>query len=268
MSDLVTGQEHQGGNAAAITPRAVDMARGWSWITEAWALFAKQPVVWMLVIFLSFVISFICAVVIIIGWIAACLMAPVFVGGLMLGSRALQRGENFEVSHLFAGFTTGTRELLMLGAIVLVSMIACTIILTVVALVGGAGAAFASFTGDVESTFAAVMGFLVVFLVGTLISLLVLIPVTMALWFAPALIVFRGIAAADAMRLSFQACLRNIFPFLIYSLAALAVFVVILIVPHMIPLIGSLAGFLLSLVFWSVIYASIYTGYRDIFADT
>jgi hypothetical protein len=242
--------------------------QGWNWITQAWELFAKEPGIWMLNVFLLFFISIVCMIIVLLGWIAICLMTPVFVGGLMLGCRALQRGEKLEVGHLFAGFKQGTSQLVTLGIIVLISLIMFIMIMIVVSIIGGAGAALAGLAGGLSTIVAAVTSFLLVFLVGLLVSLLVLIPISMALWFAPCLIVFRGVAAVDAMKLSFDACLKNILPFLLYSLIALVVFVLVTIAPHVIPLVGSLVSFLVSLVFWAVIYASVYTGYRDIFGDT
>ena len=83
-----------------------------------------------------------------------------------------------------------------------------------------------------------------------------LLPLYMALWFAPSLIVFNNLKPLDAMKASFTGCLKNIVPFLFYS--------IVLLVLCMLAVIPFGLGFL---VLGPVIVASIYTGYRDIFFD-
>jgi len=51
--------------------------------------------------------------------------------------------------------------------------------------------------------------------------LALLLPVFMALWFAPALAMFHQQGPAEAMKASFVACLKNILPFLVYSVIVL-----------------------------------------------
>jgi uncharacterized membrane protein len=91
-------------------------------------------------------------------------------------------------------------------------------------------------------------------LLALLIMLALMLPIIMAVWFAPALVVFHEQAAGEAMKNSFVACLKNIVPFLLYS-----VILFLLAIVASIPL-G--AGFL---VLGPVIVASLYASYRDIF---
>ncbi len=78
----------------------------------------------------------------------------------------------------------------------------------------------------------------------------------MAIWFAPALVVLRGDEPFAAMKTSFNACLRNVVPFLVYGLVGL-----LLAILATIPL--GLGWFVLAPVY----AASIYAGYKDIFGD-
>ena len=80
------------------------------------------------------------------------------------------------------------------------------------------------------------------------------LPLYMATWFAPALIVLHGLAPVAALKASFYACLRNWIPFLIYS--------VVLLVACLIAVIPAFLGFLVLI---PVLIASVYTAYRDIF---
>jgi uncharacterized membrane protein len=78
----------------------------------------------------------------------------------------------------------------------------------------------------------------------------------MALWFAPALVVLRGLAPMAAVRESFLGCLKNMVPFLIYG--------IVLLVPSIFATIPFLLGWLVLL---PVVIASIYVAYRDIYGD-
>ena len=81
-----------------------------------------------------------------------------------------------------------------------------------------------------------------------------MLPLVMATWFAPALIVFHDMGVRAAMKASFIGCLKNVLPFLLYGV------------------LGLIAGVIASIPFglgWLVLapvfVASIYTGYRDIY---
>jgi uncharacterized membrane protein len=89
-----------------------------------------------------------------------------------------------------------------------------------------------------------------------LVALLLAIPLLMAFWFAPALIVLRGEEPFAAMKASFNACLRNIPPFLVYGLVGL-LFAILATIPL------GLGWFVLAPVYVATIYAS----YKDIFGE-
>ena len=76
----------------------------------------------------------------------------------------------------------------------------------------------------------------------------------MAIWFAPALIVFNAMPPVDALKASFNACLKNIVVFLVYGLM-----IMVLCFFAALPL-G--LGFL---VLGPVVAGSVYASYRDIF---
>jgi uncharacterized membrane protein len=82
------------------------------------------------------------------------------------------------------------------------------------------------------------------------------IPLAMAIWFAPALVVFHDLKPFDAMKQSFVGCWKNIVPLLLYGVIGLV--------------IGILATipFGLGWLVWApTIVGSIYAGYRDIFIE-
>ena len=231
------------------TGRAVDAGRGWEWIVEGFALFKKQPGTWILILIVLIACTVLISIVPVIGALANVLLMQVFMGGLMLGCRALDNDENFEVGHLFAGFRQNTGDLVVLGALTLLGWILAFI--PAIAIVG-VGAFMAMMTGGSQAINVGAMG--LSFVIALLVALALALPLYMALWFAPSLIVFNNLKPIDAMKKSFVACLKNIVPFLLYG--------VIMLVQGTLAAIPLGLGFL---VLGPVAIASIYAGYRDIF---
>jgi hypothetical protein len=234
---------------STIGGRAVGAGQGWTWIADGFGLFKKAPGMWIALVIVLFVILVVLAFIPLLGAVATFLLMPLFVGGLILGCRALQGGGELEVGHLFAGFKTHTANLIVLGALAIGGWI--IVMLPVIAIVG-AGAIFGAMRGDAAGV-AAIGGS---FLLAGLVAMALSIPIYMALWFAPALVVLRGLAPVAAVKESFLGCLKNIVPFLIYGLVMLV--------------LGIVAAIPLGLgwlVLGPVAIASVYTAYRDIYGD-
>jgi uncharacterized membrane protein len=229
--------------------RGVPAGHGWNWIAEGWTLFKRAPWVWIAIIVTFAVIYFVVALVPFVGLLASFLLGPVFGAGLMLGCRAIEEGGELEFKHLFEGFSKRPGPLVAVGALYLAAWIG---ILLVAALVGGVGV-FALFLGGGQDP-AAMAAALTTVLLVVLIVLALSIPVLMAVWFAPALVVFHELGPVEAMKDSFLGCMRNILPFLVYGI--------------MFTLLAILATIPLGLgwlVLGPVTAASIYTAYRDIY---
>ena len=227
--------------------RAVEAGRGWSWIAAAWDLFKRQPLTWIGTILLLLVILVATSVIPIVGGLLITLFAPVFAAGIVIGCRALEEGNELEIGHLFAGFRSRTGTLIGIGALYLVVSL---VIMLVVGVTMGIGMMTMMGAGDPAAM--AAMGTTV--LLAVLVMLALMLPVIMAVWFAAPLVVFHDHGVTDAMKGSFVGCLRNIVPFLIYSVV-LFVFSILATLP-----IG-----LGWLVLGPVLAASVYTGYRDIY---
>ena len=229
--------------------RAVSAGQGWTWIADGFGLFKKAPGMWIALVIVLFVILVVLAFIPLLGAVATFLLMPLFLAGLMLGCRALQGGGGLEVGHLFAGFKEHTGNLIVLGALAIGGWI--IVMLPVIAIVG-AGTIFGMMRGDAAG--AAAMGGS--FVLAWLIAMALSIPIYMALWFAPALVVLRGLAPVAAVKESFLGCLKNIIPFLIYGIVMLV--------------LGIVAAIPLGLgwlVLGPVAIASIYVAYRDIYGD-
>lgn len=227
--------------------RIVASGRGWDWIVEAWALFVKQPGMWILIIVLAGILFVAISAIPVLGSLASTLLVPVFGAGLMLGCKDLNQGGTLELAHLFAGFRQRTGDLVMVGVVNLIGGVLIALAFTAVA---GGGVFMAIMSGGSAGPALPLMSILI----GLLLTAGLLLPLTMALWFAPALIVLHEMAPVEALKASFFACLRNWLPFLIYG--------VVLLVLSLAAAIPAGLGYLVLI---PVLVASVYTAYRDIF---
>lgn len=226
-------------------PKSVGGDRGLAWLNEGWALFKQAPAIWIAITVIAGVFFIILGLVPLIGQLLSPLLSVVVGGGIMLGCRALDRGEPLTVGHLIAGFQTHLTPLLVIGALYLAGMF---VIILVAATVTG-GAAFALWRGGPDAGTAVGSMLLVI-----LIILLLMIPLLMALWFSPALVVLHDVAPVEAMKRSVRACLRNLLPFLVYGVIAL-----------ILGILASIPFALGWLVLLPVLAGSAYASYRDVF---
>jgi hypothetical protein len=233
--------------------RQVDAKQGWQWIVTGFGLFRKIPLVWIILCFTLMLIAFTLALIPMVGQFVFTLLSPVFLAGIMMGCKALEQGEGLEVSHLLAGFRSNPAPLITIGGIYLVGQI---LVLGVFMFVGGdvlMGLLMEGKRVD-ENELKSVSGDM---LSASLVGLTLSIPLLMAAWFAPLLVIFKGMPPLEAMRLSFFACLKNIIAFQIYAVI-LVVLTIIATVPY------GLGLFVLV----PTLFASIYTSYKDIFESS
>jgi uncharacterized membrane protein len=225
--------------------RTVPTADAWQWIVDGFALFKRNPGVWILILILLFAITGLLSQFW-LGQLAVNLLYPVFGGGIMLGCHAQANGEPLEVAHLFAGFRERLGPLMLVGVLYMVAIFGILLLGSLVFGVSIVAGSLSGVTGMAGMTF----------LLFVLVVLALFIPIGMAISFAPALVVFHGLAPVDAMKQSFQGSLKNIVPFTIYGIIVLAL-----------GLVASIPLFLGWLVLIPTLFASIYCSYRDIFVN-
>lgn len=227
--------------------RTVGAGRGWDWIVEAFALFRKQPGIWILMTVVLGVVFVVISMIPLLGFLANALLFPIFGAGLMLGCKDLDRGGTIEIEHLFAGFRQKTGDLVVVGAF---NLIGWVIIAFAVFTVIGGGVFMAIMRGGMQGAGISIAAMLIALLLVAALS----VPLYMATWFAPALIVLQNMTPVAALKASFFACLRNWMPFLAYSVVLL-----------LLGIVAAIPAGLGYLVLIPVVIASVYTAYRDIF---
>lgn len=137
----------------------------------------------------------------------------------MLGYVAHKEGGSFEFRHMFEGFKAlYFKRLVMLGVFYTILIFAVVILVGIFAFVMFGGFEFfqeieqAIDQAQVEVFYAYATAHILILL----ISIILFTPCTIAMWFAPIIIISSKKTALSAMLLSFTACLKNILPFILY----------------------------------------------------
>lgn len=238
VADVVSG-----GGEFVPDGQQVPASSGVAWFTRGWERFRAAPGAWIGLSVTFLVITLVMGMIPLVNFLLN-LILPVFIGGIMLGCKAQENGEELKVGHLFAAFSDHAGKLVLVGLVYLVGIV---VVGLTMALVGGGIGFGAMMMGSGKVASAAI-------LLPMLIALVLFVPLAMAVWYAPALVVFHDVAPVQAMKSSFFACLKNFVPFLVYSL----LFVVL-------AILASIPLFLGWLVLIPVMQASVYAGYRDMF---
>ena len=224
--------------------------QGLQWILSGFYLFKRSLLPWVVVCFTFVFVALFMSVIPLLGKFVFTLISPVFLAGLMQGCQAVEQGKPIEISHLFGAFKENPAPLIAIGGFYLVGQI---LIIGLVMLIGGSQMTDMMLYGKrVDES--ELMGVMSSFLTSSLIMLVLSIPLMMATWFAPLLVIFHRLPPVVAMKRSFFACLRNIIPFQVYGIA-LIILTVICLMPY-----GAGLVILIPLLF-----TSIYVSYKDIF---
>ncbi|MBL0085436.1 MAG: hypothetical protein IPP44_01785 [Ideonella sp.] len=198
-----------GGNG----PRVVDAGRGLGWWVDAWALFMRNPGMWVVFGVVCFVLFVVLSFIPFLGSLVVALLSPVLMAGWLIAARKLEAGGTLEVGDLFSAFKSHLNPLMVLGALLL----GVTIVIGLMAGMLGVGAAAGLGIGGARGSAAGMMAGLGAGMLAVLLMLVVGFLVGMAIWFAPALVVFRNMAPIDAAKASFAASLKNVMAFLVFG---------------------------------------------------
>lgn len=230
--------------------RSVPARRGLQWIVDGFWLFRKSPLMWIALTLVLALLWMLMFVVRVVGPLLFNLFSPVFFAGLMIGCKDLEEGRDLELRHAFAGFRQHAGPLVTLGGVYLVGMIVVVGLIFIAASGTPLSTVLSGKHADVDSVITTMRHLALALTV----SLALYVPLLMLVWFAPLLVVFHGMNAVPAMKLSFEACRKNVMPFTVYGLAILVLWFI------------ATVPFLLGLfVVLPVLFCSIYASYKDVF---
>lgn len=232
-------------------PRRVAAREGLLWVTGAFKLFFKSPLILSAgaAIFLGGLLLL--QFVPLVGAGLSEIATPLLVAGFMRAFRALDDGEDPELPHLLAGFRTHAIPLAMVGAIYLGAIVVILYLMKTLGVDYEAMMQSMQEGATLEQVAQSLQGKTGLLLLG----LILLLPAVAATWFAPALILFGNASPMQAMGLSLKACLRNWLPLLVNGLAMIPVLLL-----AAIPIVG-------LLVMLPVAMGTAYLGYQAMFAS-
>ncbi|MDD3529294.1 MAG: BPSS1780 family membrane protein [Gallionellaceae bacterium] len=228
---------------------------GLAWLKAGWGWFSPAAIAWMGMTAMVFLLLLGAALIPHLGGRLVELLSPFLVAGYMAAARAAERGEPITFLHLGSGFTGPQRiGLAIIGGIYLAGLL---LIDLVIRQMGGEGmqqlAVLAANQAEVDPQ--QMQTIVSQALPAILVGLLLLVPLVMATWFAPALVLFDGFSAANAMWWSLWACTVNWRPLLLYSLLVGVIGVAAMLIPLGLGLLA----------FLPVALCSTYAAYRAIF---
>jgi uncharacterized membrane protein len=198
---------------------------------------------------LYFLIMIVVSMVPVVGMLNAAL-SQVLAAGVLLGCEAQHRGSTPTLALLFAGFRRNTGNLVLIGVLYTVGLVAVFIVMA-----AGGFAAMVPFAVGADQSAAAPAPIGIILLIG-LGAFVLYLPLGLSVWWSPALVALHDITPFEAMKRSLFACLRNWKALLVFGLLAIVICLVAII-----PLgLGLLvAGPVLAISWWA--------GYREIFLE-
>lgn len=232
-------------------PRKLVARQGLQWVNEGFRLYRENPLLLSAAFGLLFGIIAAANLIPVIGSVLSELISPLMVAGFMGAYRTLDRKEALQWPHFIVGIQRCWLSLLVIGAVQLLGMLVISQVMLRMGFDAQAVMVSAQ-KGDqvvlqnaLNQALPAVMTGMVLF-----------IPLIMATWFAPALILFGNAPPSQALLISLRAVARNVLPITVNGLALGMVLFVAALIPFMLGL----------LVAMPVLFGSLYAAYQGIFA--
>lgn len=253
--------------------------RGVDWLRASYQLFRRARLPWLLLVLGYYLIFVAIKLVPFVGGLAAVVMKPVFSVAFLAAAWNQERGVRPSPRHLFEGFRSNLWALLPLGVVLLVGM---SLAVGATAVVDGGrlvGLLLDPAPADLDQDAAAkrladALGDPRVQL-GMLFGALCALPTILALWWAPALVVFQDASVGTALRASLRACLANWSALLRYGIAvffftavvpSFLILLIALVVPQSLyPFFATLILLPYTACFVATLQISDYVSYRDVF---
>jgi hypothetical protein len=247
--------------------------QGVAWLRTAYHMFSRHRGPWVMLVLGYFVSLLVIRFVPLVGPFAMTVLKPVFAVGLLAAAWHQERGGVPRLGDLFRGFRTNLRALLLIGMFFVAGI---TVAVYASSLVdGGRLLEFISMGGTLseEQVAARLADPLLTF--GMMVSTLFALPVVVATWWAPALVVFQDASAMGALGASLRAAVANWRALVVYGVAVffyggivpvIAYKLITLVAPAQAqPLLVIAVLLPYTLFFAATLHVSDYVSYRDVF---
>jgi hypothetical protein len=257
-------------SAVSIPFARRDARNGIVWIKRAYFMFRAAPLRWLLLLFTYYMLVGLLEFgpVQLIGQFVAPLLKPVFAVGFLAAAWSQERGAAPRFADLFRGFRSNLLALVPLGAVFLAGITLSVIATTLI----DDGRLIALMSGAEKPTEESLSSGPVQ--LAMLFGVACAMPSLLALWFAPALVVFNDAGALRAMGTSIRAAIANWRPIAVYCLAVFVLGGVLpvfaLSIAHIFgdAVAGVVALFVVVpylFAFVATLHISDYVSYRDLF---
>lgn len=188
-----------------VGPQERPSNHGWQWLRTAFQLFRIEPLPWLIKFLGSFGFILLIAMLPVVGQLSAVFVYPVLGWWMFIVSRYHDQQSSAEDKPV-PDLQAMIPSLLLLGA---VSMLASLLLAEVVKdLTGVALESAAELEEGKQPDLQEMLPLMKAMLLHTILSL----PITMATYFGPPLIVLQGASLVDALRWSFIGSIKNILP--------------------------------------------------------
>lgn len=248
-------------------PRILSAATGGKWLGQGFRFFHRQPLGWTLILFIYWASMLMLAFIPIFGMIAPLLISPGLALGFLEVARAIDEKRSPAPPLLISAFRSPQAKAVLILGSWYVAEIALIMLITV--LIDGGLLLEWITTGsqpapeDIGRMRTA-----------SIVAGLLYVPVMMAFWFAPQLVVWSGFAPWKALFFSFFAVWRNRAAFIRYLITwiGLTVFVgaCIALLDMALDLDSETLGavlFPLTLILMAIAHGSFYASTKDIFFE-
>ncbi|WP_042013830.1 BPSS1780 family membrane protein [Aeromonas fluvialis] len=233
------------------TPARHKTGRGWVWVRCGFDIFNKGMGISVAMVLVWFLVGMLLDQLP-AGSLISQLLYMVWGAGWVAVAARGYRGAPLQFADLFAGFRHKLTPLMLGGLLVLLLFSLVGLVCLGLLSMWGLLSVLAQDPESMVVSATQLQQLLLVLLVG----MVLLIPVLMAVTFAPALIYFHDVSIIQAVRLSFFGCWRNMWPFFWWGLLS-----------AMLLLFGAALLLVGLLVVIPALNYSIYVAYRDIFLD-
>ncbi|MGX5201044.1 BPSS1780 family membrane protein [Aliikangiella sp. IMCC44632] len=253
-------------NEAKLEPRKAQASDGWQWLVKGAEYFLAAPGAWfgamMLLAFGFVVLAFIPGVKLLLN-----IIAPIISAGFMYSCEQIRLNGEFKFDNLFKGFSLNLNQLAIVGLIYSLSVY--LVLNFSFRLPGLLGYSSIDFQNPEAIKALSPEQLINNIALPALVAMALIVPVLMAYWFAPALVILRGLKATSAFKLSFKACYMNIVPFLVYGIGGFLMVAGLMLIVNIVASISMFIALPVMigcyLVMMSVFMASNYTSFIGIF---
>lgn len=247
--------------------------QGLVWLKQALHMFNQQRLAWVVLLLAYYLLLLVTRALPFIGPWAMTIIKPVLAVGLLAAAWNQERGKPPALSLILQGFRANLWALLPIGVFFVVGMTAAVFGSSLV----DGGKLIEFITNSGKATDAETQKLLEdpQLQFGMLFAALLSLPVLVATWWAPALIVFQDAGPGTALLTSMRAAFANWRPLVMYGLGVffygvvlpgLVVSVLAMILPQSIAQVIVLALLMPYLMFFAAcLHISDYISYRDVF---